>query len=85
MIFPHFLDEGDHWEFYHFFEGEFPSKEDLKTLKGIIIAGNIESVNSDVPIFLSELPKELKIVSLGKLFVNKKCYRQPHSNYSIWR
>ena len=37
MLLPHFLDEGDFWEFYHGFEGEFPSNEELKSLKGIII------------------------------------------------
>ena len=37
MIFPWLLDNGDYWEFYHGFEGEFPSTEELNSLKGIVI------------------------------------------------
>ena len=39
MFLPHFLDENENWEFYHTNEGEFPTTDDLQTLKGIIIAG----------------------------------------------
>ena len=65
IIIPNFLDEGDKWEFYHWFEGEFPTGEDLKTLKGLIVAGNMENPSLEISTFLKEPPKDLKIVWLG--------------------
>ena len=37
MIIPNLLDEGDFWELYHGFEGEYPSIDELQSLKGIVV------------------------------------------------
>lgn len=42
MLLPNFIDENDKWDFYYSYEGEFPTTDDLKKLKGIIIVGGVE-------------------------------------------
>ena len=49
MLLPYFIEEGETWEFYQGHQGEFPTTEDLSTLKGIIVSGAIEVCFSNIP------------------------------------
>lgn len=54
LFFPHLVDENEHWKFYHCFNDEYPTKEELQRLKGLIIPGNIDSPLDDSKPYLVE-------------------------------
>ena len=60
MILPNFLDEGDFWELYHGFDGEYPSNDEIDNLNGIIVI-NGSGINS---------ADQQSIFDSCKLFIN---------------
>lgn len=43
LFIPHLVDEGECWKTYHCFDDEYPTEDELKNLKGIIVPGNVDS------------------------------------------
>jgi GMP synthase-like glutamine amidotransferase len=47
LYIPAMIDEDEQWKTYNVFDNEFPTKAELKTLKGIIIPGNVDNAKDD--------------------------------------
>jgi GMP synthase-like glutamine amidotransferase len=62
LFIPNLIDENDIWKTYHCFDGEYPNENQLKSLKGVLIPGNVDSPLDDSLPYLVEFKKFIKIL-----------------------
>ena len=61
MFIPALIENNETWKVYHCFNGEYPTKDELNTLKGIIIPGNEDDPMDDLE-YLTKIKELIKYI-----------------------